>query len=45
MRGEIEWESLDTIAALVGAEDVELFVRGLLEIRGHQDRVQKAQEN
>ena len=43
MGGEIEWAALDTIAALVAAEDVELFVRGLLEIRARQAKVSEAQ--
>lgn len=43
MGGEIEWGALDTIAALVGADDVEVFIRGLLEIRGRQMKVSEAQ--
>lgn len=43
MGGEIEWSALDTIAALVGAEDVEVFIRGLLEIRARQAKVSEAQ--
>ena len=42
MGGEIEWGALDTIAALVGAEDVEVFIRGLLEIRSRQAKVNEA---
>lgn len=43
MGGEIEWGALDTIAALVGADDVEVFIRGLLEIRARQMKVSEAQ--
>lgn len=43
MGGEIEWGALDAISALVGADDVEVFVRGLLEIRARQTKVSEAQ--
>lgn len=42
MGGDIEWAALDAVAAMVGVEDVELFVRGLLQIRTYQQKVNEA---
>jgi hypothetical protein len=34
----IEWHALETVAEIVGAEDVALLIDGLLQIRAHQER-------
>lgn len=37
MGGRIEWTALDTIAAVLDVDDVDLMVRGLLQIREWTD--------
>jgi len=36
MAGAVDWAALPVIAELVGADDVEVLVRGLLQIRAYQ---------
>ena len=35
MGGAIEWQALDLIAELVGADDIERLGRGLAQLRDH----------
>jgi len=35
MGGRIDWAALDTVSALLGAEDVELLIARLIAIRDH----------
>ena len=45
MGGEIEWAALDTVAAIVNANDIEQFVRALLQIQSYQQKLNEARNN
>lgn len=45
MGGEIRWEALPAVAELLGVEDVEMLIHGLVEIREHFRRQRDAQAN
>jgi hypothetical protein len=36
--GGLEWEAIPVVAELVGARDIELFIRRLVAIRAHMNQ-------
>jgi len=43
MGGEIDWRALPAVAEILGVDDLELLVHGLIEIREHFRRQRAAQ--
>jgi hypothetical protein len=45
MGGEIHWDAIPALVELLGIDDVEMMIHGLVEIREHFRRQRDAQTN